>query len=400
MPDSEPRYPARYTFTERNFLLYGDLVERLAPYFFQGDPLADDVVELFASLPPGKGKALLDRALASGIDSLTSPPPALARLFAQVDHVPLWVDWDMINLGGATYLRSGFLGAAALLCYSLPYGYLNPGANKPLVFSGRLVQRAYRRLLETSRFVYEVCKKDGLQRQGAGFMISIRVRLMHAQVRRLLLTSGRWRPADWGSPINQTDMLGTNLLFSIIVLDALRRTGIHLSARETEAVLQLWKYSGYLMGVDPEILIANEREGWRILDLIMASRGAADADSRTLTNALMDAGAEVAHYTLGFKRKPRWVAGALYGLSRYYIGHSHARELEYPRSLWLLTAPLLRGLVMFVEALRRIIPGGQRFFVKLGSSMWQFAVERGLRGRSAEFAMPEKIQKGGANHER
>ncbi|HEY3068151.1 MAG TPA: oxygenase MpaB family protein, partial [Methylomirabilota bacterium] len=225
-PDSgSRRFPARYADVATNRERYRDLVDRLAPHFFRSDPLADEVVTFFASLPPGRGKAWLDQALDHGVASIPDAPAPLVRFFEAVDHVPLWVDWDRINLGGETYLRAGVLGAGALLCYSLPWGYLSPGANKPLVFSGRLVQRAYRRLLETSRFVLETCLPDGMRRHGAGFKVNVRVRIMHAQVRRLLWTSGRWREDEWGAPINQCDLLSGNLLFSIIVIDALTRTG-------------------------------------------------------------------------------------------------------------------------------------------------------------------------------
>jgi hypothetical protein len=395
-PDSgNGRFPARYADIATNRERYRDLVDRLAPHFFRSDPLADDVVALFARLPPGTGKALLDQALDHGVASLKEPPAPVVRFFEAVDHVPLWVDWDRINLGGETYLRTGFLGAGALLCYSLPWGYLSPGANKPLVFSGRLVQRAYRRLVETSRFVLETCLPDGMRRDGAGFKINVRVRLMHAQVRRLLWTSGRWREDEWGAPINQCDLLSANLLFSIIVLDALKRTGFLLSARERDAVMHLWKYSAYVIGVSPEIIVSTEAEAWRIMALIMDSRGAADDDSRTLVHSLMDAGADVAHSMMGLEQRAGWVTPALYGMSRVFLGDAKARELGFPRSRWPLATPLFRGAVLSAEVVRTIVPGARRFMIGVGSAMWKRAIDRGLRGQSARFGLPDRIRRNG-----
>ncbi|MCR9142156.1 MAG: DUF2236 domain-containing protein [bacterium] len=385
-------FPARCARIVENRERYGDLVDLLAPYYFKGDPLADAVVDTFAAMPPGKGSKLLNEALARGADFTEIPnlPESLRALMEQVTHKPLWVDLDKVNLGGATYMRAGFLGSMALLCYSLPYGYLSPAANKPLVFSGRLVQRAYRRLMETSRFVLEVCKPGGLEVRAPGFMICVRVRLMHAQVRRLLLKSGRWETRAWGIPINQSDLLGTNTLFSVIVLRALRKSGLRFSEEESEAVMHFWKYNGYLSGLDPEILASTESEGWRILNLIMDSREPADEDSRILARSLMDAGGEAAHLVMGFE-ETRWVSRALYGFSQAFIGADNARELDYPKTIWSRLLPFLKIIVACSEVLRRIVPGGNKIARRVGERMWQFAINNGLQGRPAQFGLPEKL---------
>ena len=383
-------FPARCARIAENREVYGDLVDLLAPYYFKGDPLADAVVDTFAEMPPGKGSKLLNEALARGHENIPNLPESLRALMEQVTHKPLWVDLDKVNLGGATYMRAGFLGSMALLCYSLPYGYLSPAANKPLVFSGRLVQRAYRRLMETSRFVLEVCKPGGLDIGAPGFMICVRVRLMHAQVRRLLLKSGRWETRAWGVPINQADFLGTNTLFSVVVLRALRKSGLTFSEKESEAVMHFWKYNGYLSGIDPEILASTESEGWRILNLIMDSREAADDDSRTLARSLMDAGGEAAHLVMGFE-ETRWVSRALYGFSQAFIGAENARELDYPKTIWSKLLPLIKIIVACSEVLRKIVPGGNRFARRVGERMWQFAIDNGLQGRPAQFGLPEKL---------
>ena len=387
-------FPARCARIIENREKHGDLIDLLAPYYFKGDPLADAVVDTFAAMPPGKGAKLLNEALGRGIEATPNLPESLRNLMMQVNHKPLWVDLEKVNLGGATYMRAGFLGSMALLCYSLPYGYLSPAANKPLVFSGRLVQRAYRRLMETSRFVLEVCKPGGLDIRAPGFMICVRVRLMHAQVRRLLLKSGRWDTQAWGVPINQADLLGTNLLFSIIVLQALRKSGLKFSVEESEAVMHFWKYNGYLSGIEPEILASTEGEGWRILNLIMDSRQPADDDSRTLARSLMEAGEEAAHYVMGLE-ETKWVSRALYGFSQTFIGQENAKELEYPRTIWSRLMPVLKIVVAFMEVVRKIAPGGDRIARRVGQRMWQFAIDHGLQGRPAQFGMPEKLNTGG-----
>ena len=76
--------------------LLGGIEAAHGRYIVMGDPLADAVVELYKSLPGGRGRALLDQALAHGIDSIAEPPRALLDLFAQVDHEPIWLDRDKL----------------------------------------------------------------------------------------------------------------------------------------------------------------------------------------------------------------------------------------------------------------------------------------------------------------
>jgi hypothetical protein len=50
-------------------------------------------------------------------------------------------------------------------------------------------------------------------------------------------------------PINQEDLLVTQLAFSQLVMVALERMGIGASRRDMESFLHLWRYIGHLMGV-------------------------------------------------------------------------------------------------------------------------------------------------------
>ena len=198
------------------------------------------------------------------------------------------MDWAQQDRGGAAFLRSGPLGLAVIAYYGLPLSYCSPSGNKLLVFSGRLTERAARRLGETGRFVLATCRPGALQRRSAGFKITVKVRLMHAQVRRLLLRSGRWRAEAWGAPINQCYLAGTTLLFSGALIDGLRRCGFRFTRDESEALMALWRYSGYLLGVQPELLCSTEGEAARLSRLIMVVDRALDSDARMLVKALME----------------------------------------------------------------------------------------------------------------
>src|SRR6185369_5954694 len=178
-----------------------------------------------------------------------------------------------------------------------PLIYSWPAGNKPLALSGHLVHRASQRLKDTTRYVFAITQPDGLARFSDGFKMTVRVRLIHAQVRRLLRQSGQWKAEAWGAPINQCHMAGTNLLFSVGVLDALTRIGYRFKPAEREALIHLWRYAGYLLGIEHELLVAGEWEGHRLLDLIFTFEPTPDEDSRALVDALMQTSYE---YARGF----------------------------------------------------------------------------------------------------
>ena len=66
---------------------------------------------------------------------------------------------------------------------------------------------------------------------GAGWRAVVRVRLMHAAVRARLSCSAAYEAvaAADGVPINQIDMVVTQLAFSAVVVDGLERLGVDLS---------------------------------------------------------------------------------------------------------------------------------------------------------------------------
>ena len=64
---------------------YGDLIDRLAPWFYRTDPLADAVVEEFERAPARW--ALLDRAIQHGISAVSDASEPLCALFEALDQV-------------------------------------------------------------------------------------------------------------------------------------------------------------------------------------------------------------------------------------------------------------------------------------------------------------------------
>jgi ER-bound oxygenase mpaB/B'/Rubber oxygenase, catalytic domain len=208
------------------------------------------------------------------------------------------------------------------------------------------------------------------------------VRMMHALVRHSASKSPKWRTEDWGLPINQTDMLGTNMLFSIVYLTGLRAMGMRFTREEADAIVHMWRYIGYLMGVDEALLPASEMEGRRIAYAMFRSQVGADEDSRRLAKALWHA--PYAHAKTELQRKLIDLdVHYRNGLSRALLGDEIADELGLPKDLWKYAIALTTPPMFALETLRRNVPGLTDFAVRFG--------ERSLVKLAARITAQEKV---------
>ena len=134
--------------------------------------------------------------------------------------------FDKKNMIRATdYYRNNQENIGLVLgLYSLPYCYLGADGARDLSFSARLNKDAFKRLVETGNFLKAVLNHDNWS-EGKIFAICIKVRLLHASIRYFILKSDRW-DMKWGYPINQEDLVGTNLAFSLIVLRGMEKLGL------------------------------------------------------------------------------------------------------------------------------------------------------------------------------
>jgi ER-bound oxygenase mpaB/B'/Rubber oxygenase, catalytic domain len=369
---------------------FGDRVDRLLPFLTRVDPLADRVISAIEDIPEGVGWQMVERALKHGIDRVDDPPIAFQAFFEAAEHVPVWVDWPTLDRGGAVLFRAGPIGGLVLGAKSLVYGYADPGGNKPLIMSGRLREQAARRLNETARFVQAVCRPGGLRPFADGYQITLKVRLMHARVRHMLLKSGRWNGAEWGAPINQHDMAATTLLFSLVVLEGMRQFGMQISASEGDDYMHLWRYAGHLIGVDQEIQPTSEAEGHRLAEVIRSTQRAPDDDSRALVRALMESGVSAGD-SLAEKAMGRRSVHFGYAVCRELVGDEMADDLGVERTSWKLAVQMLKRAVRATERVRTSIAFADRQAIITGSRYWDRVVAIGLQGATAEFSLPNRL---------
>ena len=118
--------------------------------------------------------------------------------------VPSWVDWDRIKRGQNVFIRyAGGTGMSLLNC-SLVGGFGAPKINKVLGATGYLSRSctgSYVRLFETLQMIADCMEPDGLlPTTGVGWRASVRVRILHAKIRKRLLGMDKWNKKEWGVP--------------------------------------------------------------------------------------------------------------------------------------------------------------------------------------------------------
>lgn len=378
--------PTRFVRADAALRTFGARAQVFGDAMWRTDPLAEAVVSAFSAMPPGKGRRMLDRALDEGIGKVRGAPRALAALLEQAQNPPFWVDFDQIDRGGRVMLRAGFAGLLALGGGSLPLTYVPPAANKVLAFSRRLVEMAPRRILDTMRFHYYSCAPGAMRPGGEGFKTTLRVRLVHAQMRRVLYASERWNDASWGAPINQADMAYANVLFSVYPLDWLRAMGVRFTAEESDAAMQLWRWSAHVMGVDPALAPATEAEAKRLGALYEMTTDTPDDDSRALVNALATAGEKIlrayaarASEPLAAKLAPL-LPDMITSVIRFFVGPERAAHLGLPETGNRAIVPLLRALIAQSEVIRSRSARADDLALRVGDFMERALFEGGVPG--------------------
>ena len=191
---------------------------------------------------------------------------AAGALMASMRTLPPWADMNRARAGAEFFCANIVAAGTCLMNLSLIGGFGAWRINKVLESTGYLSagrDDVHRRLLETLSFVLSCCQPSpphthqAMEPDGAGWRAAFAVRMLHSNVRVRLTSCGRshWDVATFGVPINAEDMCATLLGFSVVVLLGLERAGHlwHVSDRECEDYMHLWRLIGHWLGLPAEI---------------------------------------------------------------------------------------------------------------------------------------------------
>lgn len=227
-------------------------------------------------------------AMASGIAAVPDAAPALRDFMTAVESRPDWVDDDLLARGGAAARRIGKDGFDILAFGSLLGGYRSGGALQPLIRTGRIGEQTLKRVGETGQWWLACTAPGGMDRGGEGWRLSVHVRVMHAFVNYQLEQDPTWDHEFRGVPINSYDQAGTIGSFSTSYLLQARALGVRIPADDAAAIMHLWSYVGWLMGVEDRWLPRTERIGRRVLGNVIAGFSGPEETSRELGAGLVN----------------------------------------------------------------------------------------------------------------
>lgn len=237
--------------------------------------------------------------------------------------------------------------------------------SKSFFRTGRLWDHGVRRLRRNILHLTEIMMPGGLARQGEGWKLSVRIRLVHAQIRRMLNLSGEWDAASYGSPLSAAHIALASAGFSAQLLEAAIRLGARPDTEGRDGFMHVWRYTALLLGVPKTILFEGERDARELYRIGCLCEPPPDLDACAMAHALINSAPLVVGITDPGER--RAIVHDGYRISRALIGDELADQLKFPR---LRT----KGLLTWLRCKRRVQKALGRWFPKRWGRMQKFVL--------------------------
>jgi hypothetical protein len=368
----------------------------------RADPLADATIAriLGPGQPGGPDMAAIELVnkeiarwqLNGDLDAWRASPGLPAAMAAALEDyvakarvLPDWADAAKIARAEVLFMEMSMASCTLLFCASLPQCYVMPDLAAVLHAAGELEKHTDYRVRATAAMIFPVMMHGGLtDPAGGGVAQAIKVRLIHAMIRHLVLRGDvaealvaprrlprlmalggampqvlyahGWDIDRLGLPCNQEELAYTLLTFNYVFLQGLRRLGLGLRKHDEEAYMHTWNVLGYVLGIEPGLMTGTMQGAARMF-ADMQARARAQARNPDPRPAL--AGALVA--TMQRYIPPRVLKPFPVLLTRHLVGKDSTRDLGLDGHVSLLSRALFVlgfGLVRGIDAVGRlVIPG-------------------------------------------
>tara|TARA_R110002020_G_scaffold97655_1_gene232731 strand:+ start:6386 stop:7465 length:1080 start_codon:yes stop_codon:yes gene_type:complete len=229
------------------------------------DPLADQLVS----------QLLLNPELIQLINSWEEIPERIETSFPKEfqDYFNFFLNQNQLQeevlvQGQKLFDEKGDLYLAMLGFYSLPYTYSFGDGAEVLVRSKRILNDIGRRLGETGSFILDIFEPGAFLTNKKAFLTCAKVRLIHAFSRYLISKYATDWNEEFGKPINQEDLLGTNISFSLIVIRGWKKMGFKVNSTEVNELMSYWKWIGKMLGIHESYWPENAKEAFALEKLM------------------------------------------------------------------------------------------------------------------------------------
>ena len=343
-----------------------EMASRYLAHTHIGDPLGDEAAVDLANLSRAKSM----KFIALGMDDSNSlefkrAPASMQALFKDAEREPEWLDFRKHEPGVRMFHRNSYIVLVAFVAGVLIEGFTSNIA-KSFMLTGRVRDSGIRRLGQNNRHMTEMFFPGGMLRHGDGWKLSFRIRIIHAQMRRLLNESEEWDAEAWGTPLSAAHMGFAISAFSARLLEHMKTLGATYTDEERESFMEIWRYSGYLMGIPDTILFRDAQEALKIFETGLACEPKTGIESTVMAHALIESAPLMAGATTSEERDK--LAKYVYRMSQSLIGKEMAESLQYPEVSTFGVAWWFRTKNRADRLLGRVIPGhtGRSSFRRFG----------------------------------
>ena len=323
-----------------------------------GDPLAEELADDLSLLSPEEQGRLIEAGMNRDEEALKGAPPSLRRFFEDAETPPEWLDFSAFDPGRRMFQRNSKLVLVGFVAGVLIEGFTTNIA-KSFFITGRVRDQGVRRLKQNNRHMMDIFLPGGLERDGDGWKLSVRIRIIHGRVRHLMTHSDEWNQEAWGVPLSAAHLGYAISAFSARLLKHMKTLGADYTDEEHDSFMAVWRYSGHLMGIPDTILFRDGEEALKLYDVGFICEPSVELESLVMAHSLVNSAPMVAGVSTPVER--RELAKYVYRLSRGLIGNELADQLQFPSAgASFVSVKWFRALELWKRHVNNLLPGRTR----------------------------------------
>ena len=336
-----------------------ELAAKYMEYVTIADPVADAAVAALAAFDQAKVHRLIQAGMDADEAAFREAPQALQDFFDEIGTPPAWFDPEATHAGCRAFHQYSDLFIPAFFVVTLQ----NAASliSKAFHLTGRVTtEHGLRRIRQNTRHFIEIMLPGSLSRDGEGWKLSVRIRLVHAQVRRQIraLADG-WDESAYGAPLSGAHMGVASANFSATMLRQATKLGAELDAEARVGFMQTWRYASWLIGSPAELLFEGDEEKtaelYRVASVCEPPPG---EEAVVIANSLINALPDIAGIDKGPARRAMTIH--VQRVSRALLGDELADQLRFPRRF-------TGGLLRWLRGKRRLHQAVQNLSPRLAS---------------------------------
>ncbi len=351
-----------------------------------GDPMADEVATSLSGLDPAQSRSFIEAGMDQHYHAMRAAPQALRDFFQEISAPPDWYSSDHVLPGRQLFHRYSDLFMPAFFVVTL----LNATTliSKGFYTTGRVLSgHAPQRIRENTRHFIEIMLPGSLDRQGDGWKASVRIRLMHAKIRRLIRESGVWDESMYGTPLSSAHMGLASSNFSATMLRHAELLGARMAPEEREGFMQIWRYASFLIGTPEELLFqGNEVVTREFNRTAMMCEPPPTEESMAIAGALVRGLPDIAGAT--DPKTARRFSNNVYRVARALLGCETADRLQFPRMYTFGLLPAMRLHRMIFGPSGHLVP--EKSYSRFGNN-FAFLLEVS-HSLDLNYRLPEQLR--------